>query len=204
MGKIYLYIRGQAKEAQRAKLKAEFPQGELVIDRKPPEALERLITEAGQGDLIAAVNVYDMPGISAETYKALCCNGSGFHFQQQPHLDSSVFNGSLSGEATEAATASTILQRQLDIEAERQAQQRAKETTGRTIAKAAGRNGGRRPGEKQITKKEIYMKDRIRVYLNQGLNSKQILEALNDDSKSEMKISKNTFYKYLREINTEE
>ncbi len=201
---MYLYIRGQAKEAQRAKLKAEFPQGELVIDRKPPEALERLITEAGRGDLIAAVNVYDMPGITAETYKALCCNGSGLHFQQQPHLDSSVFNDSLSGEATEAATATAILQRQLDIEAERQAQQRAKETTGRTIAKAEGRKGGRRAGEKQTTRKEVYMKERIQMYLAQGLNSKQILDALNDDSKSEMKISHNTFYKYLREIKEQE
>ena len=202
MGRTYLYIRGQAKEAQRAKLQEEFPQGETVIDRRPPETLERLIAQAGPGDLIAAVNIYDLPGITAETYKTICGKGAGLHFQQQPHLDSAVFSSSLAGDATEAATAAAILQRQLDIEAARQAQQRAKEKAGRAEAEAAGRIGGRRRGEKQTTKKELYMKEAIRDLMAQGMTARQMLEKLNENP-GEMHISHNTLYKYLRQIKDE-
>ena len=72
MSKTYLYMRGRAKEAQQAKLLEEYPQGETVIDRRPPETLERLIAEAGPGDLIAAVNIYDLPGIRSAAGARAC------------------------------------------------------------------------------------------------------------------------------------
>lgn len=203
MSKTYLYMRGRAKEAQQAKLLEEYPQGETVIDRRPPETLERLIAEAGPGDLIAAVNIYDLPGISVETYKAICGRGAGLHFQQQPHLDSAVFSRSLAGEPAEAATAAAILQRQLDIEAERQAQQRAKEKAGRGAAAAAGRKGGRRAGERQTTKKEIFMKEAIRGLMAQGMSGPQMLEILNAEP-GQMHISHNTLYKYMRELKAQD
>ena len=203
MSKAYLYMRGQAKESQRAKLQEEFPAGEIVIDRNPPETLERLIAEAGPGDLIATVNFNDMPEVSVEDYITLCRNGAGLHFQQQPHLDSAVFCRSLAGEPAEAATAAAILQRQLDIEAARQAQQRAKEKAGRGAAAAAGRKGGRRPGEKQTTKKEIYMKEAIGNLMKQGLNGVQMLERLNDNPDG-FYISLNTLYKYIKELKAQD
>ena len=203
MSKAYLYMRGQAKESQRAKLQEEFPAGEIVIDRNPPETLERLIKEAGPGDLIAAVNIYDMPEITVKTYITICGNGAGLHFQQQPHLDSAVFCRSLAGEPAEAATAAAILQRQLDIEAARQAQQRAKEKAGRGAAAAAGRKGGRKAGEKQTTRKEIYMKEAIRSLLAQELSGPQMLEKLNDNPDG-FYISLNTLYKYVKELKAQD
>ena len=203
MNRTYLYMRGQAKESQRAKLQEEFPQGETVIDRNPPESLQKLIAEAGPGDLIAAVNIYDLPGITAETYKTICSQGAGLHFQQQPHLDSAVFCGSFAGDPTEAATAAAILQKQLDIEAARQAQQRAKEKAGRSAAEAAGRKGGRRAGEKQTTKKEIIMKEAIRGLMAQGMTGLQMQKKLNENPEG-MHISLNTLYKYINELKAEE
>lgn len=203
MAKVFLYMRGQAKTAQREKLQAEFPQGETIIDRQPPAALERIISEAGPGDLIAAVNVYDMPELTAETYKTLCSRGAGLHFQQQPHLDSTVFSSTLAGPAPEAAAAVTILQRQLNIEAERQAEQREKEKTGRRAAAAEGRKGGRRPGEPQSLKKEQPLKAIIRDLMAQGLSGPQMLDKINADPDGPH-ISINTIYKYKKQLEAQD
>ena len=203
MAKIFLYMRGQAKTAQREKLQAEFPQGETVIDRRPPGALERLISDAGPGDLIAAANIYDMPELTAETYKTICSKGAGLHFQQQPHLNSAVFSSCLAGPEPEAAAAVAILQRQLNIEAERQAEQREKEKTGRKAAAAEGRPGGRRPGEPQSLKKEQPLKVKIRELMAQGLSGPQMLDKINADPDG-LRISINTLYKYKKQIEAQD
>ena len=48
------------------------------------------------------------------------------------------------------------------------------------------------------------MKDQIRAYQAQGLKPGQILAAINADSSSEMRLSHNTLYKYMRELKAQD
>ena len=207
---VYFYIRGKTRaEAQREKLQAEFPQGQAVIDTRPPEMLERLIAGAGPGDLIAVTSIEAIPEITAEDYIKLCSAGAGLHIQQQPCLDSAIFAPEIAqpqgGEVNRQSkrTAARIIERQLAAERDRQQQQRAKEKAGRDAAKAEGRPGGRRAGEPQTTRKEIALQGKIRELMAQGLTGPQMLEKLNASADGPH-ISHNTLYKYMRTLKAQE
>ena len=198
MSKTYLYIRGQGKAAQRARLQALFPTGEEIIDRRPPEMLEQLIAAAGPGDLIAADTIAAIPEITAETYRTICGKGAALYFAQQPYLDSEVFGAFLTCDQTQP-TAAAILQRQISAERKRREQQREKEKAGLDAAAAAGRRGGRRAGEKQTSRKEYPIKEAMRALMAQGVTGPELLERVNAEAGG-LHISRNTFYKYRREL----
>ncbi len=202
MAKTYLYQRAIVKKAQLLKLQAEYPEGEPIIDRKPPQALEQLIAEMGPDDLLAAVNIYDLPELTAETYNTICSHGAALHFLQQPYLNSEVFRSQLAGNPTEAATAANILQAQLDITAAQQAQLRKKETIGRIAAAAEGRIGGQKTGTKQERERTNRVKERVSELLKEGLNGQQIYDRLQEDP--DMKTSRNSIYKYIRELQAQD
>lgn len=202
MNKVSLYIRGQGKSAQRARLQALFPSGEEVIDSKPPQMLEQLIAEAGPGDVIAADTITAIPEITAETFKTVCGKGAALCFAQQPYLQSEIFRVFLADDLTQAAAAA-ILQKQIDAAGTIRAQLREKEKAGLNAAAAAGRKGGRRPGEKQITRKEIRAKAAIRALMAQGLTGPELMERVNADA-GDLRITRNTFYKYVRELKAED
>lgn len=202
MSKAYLYICGQGKAAQRERLQAAFPAGEEIIDRRPPEMLEQLIAAAGPGDLIAADNITAIPEITAETYSAICGKGAALCFMQQPYLNSEIFSAYLtSGNGKPVAAA--ILQRQIEAAAAQQAQQRARVKAGLDAAAAESRKGGRRAGEKQTNRKELYMKETMRALMAQGVTGPELLEKINEGA-GELQISRNTFYKYRRELKAQE
>ena len=202
MSKVYLYIRGQGKRAQLDRLLKEYPRGETVEDKHPPEELERIITEAGPGDLIAADNIAAIPEITAETYKNVCSRGAGLYFLQQPYLSSEIFSVYFAAEAAQE-TALHILQRQINAETARQRRQRDREKAGLDAAAAAGRKGGRRAGEKQTSKKEQPMKDVMRELIAQGIDGPEMFERLNSTLPG-MSISRNTFYKYRKQLKNQE
>lgn len=204
MQTVYLYIRGQRRELQQKQLQAEFPQGIVVIDKRPPAMLEKLIATAGPEDLIAAAGLEAIPEIKAEDYIALCSRGAGLHLQRQPFLDSAIFAPEINGGDGIQQAAQAIIERQLAAASRAQAQQREKEKAGRAAAAAEGRRGGRKPGAHPITRKEIYLKQQIAYYQQQGLKPGRILAAINEDSSSEYTITHNTLYKYMRELKAQE
>lgn len=202
MNKVYLYTRGAGKRAQLTRLLKEYPRGEPVEDKRPPAALEHLIAEAGPGDLIAADNIAAIPEITAETYKTVCNRGACLYFLQQPYLSSEIFSVYFTAEAAQE-TALQILQRQINAEAARQRRQRDREKAGLDAAAAAGRKGGRRAGEKQTSKKEAPIKEAMRALMAQGVTGPELLERVNAEAGG-LHISRNTFYKYRRQIKDED
>ncbi len=200
MRKVYLYISGTNKAAQRGRLQAEFPNGEEVNDLRPPEMLDKLIAEAGPGDIIAADNIAALP-ITVDTYRTVCSKGAELYFIQQPFLYSGIFSPYLTGD--EQAAASAILNLQIEAVADQRTHQRQRERAGLESAAAAGRKGGRRAGEPQTSRKELYMKEAMKKLMAQGVTGQELMERLNDGA-GELRISRNTFYKYRRELKAQE
>ena len=213
MGKVYLYIRGRGQEVQRAALQAEFPGGDVRIDRKPPEMLEALKAGAGTDDLIAVCSLDAIPEISAEDYIALSQRGAGLYIQQQPFLNSSIFAPEITsleaggGSRQTEQAAARIIERQLAAERTRITTQKE----GRSAAikagqKKTGNRGGYSTGSRPAgvaAQKEARIKEYIRELIKQGQTTAQIANRLQAEA-GELHATRNTAYKYIKTLKAHE
>ena len=210
---VYLYCNAKKteyREAQRERLRAEHPDGQPVTEGTGPEKWERLRDNAAAGDLIITESLRNIPAADlAADYEAIIQAGANIAFKKEPALDSMLYRQAVEGRGpAEAAAIMAYLKMQLQAAAtaagaEAEAH-RAKTRAALEGATAAGRNPGRKAGEPQATRKAAYMKEKIRQYQAQGLKAGEILTAINTDSDSEMRISHNTLYKYMRELKTKD
>lgn len=206
---VYLYCNAKKteyREAQRERLRAEYPDGQPVTEGTGAAKWESLRDTAAAGDLIITESLRNIPAANlAADYEAILEAGADIAFKKEPGFDSILYRQAVAGR--EPATAAAIMEYLLNqirataaaAEAEAEAH-REKTRAALEAATAAGRNPGRKAGEPQSTRKEAYMKEQIKLYQAQGLKPGQILAAINADSSSEMRISHNTLYKYLRQI----
>lgn len=209
----YLYCNAKKPEyrqAQRERLQAEHPDGRAIMDTGTGENWAKIREAAAPGDLIITESARNVPAEDlAADYRAIFEAGADLAFKKEPALDSILYRQALEGSGPQIRAAIMgLLQAQIRAtaaaaEAEAAAH-REKTRAALETAAAAGRKPGRKTGERQQTRKESYMKEQIRQYQAQGLKPGQILEAINSDSNSEMRISHNTLYKYIREMQTPE
>lgn len=206
----YLYCNAKKadyQDAQRARLKAAHPDGKALTGRK---GWETLVYTAVIGDLIITESARNIPAEDlAADCKRIIEAGADIAFKKEPALDSSLYRQATAGRGKAAQAAlleywqnqirATAEAAQAEAEAHREKTRAALET-----AAAEGRRPGRKAGEPQETRKAVYMKEQIREYQAQGLKPSQILAAINADSNSGMRISHNTLYKYIREMQTPE
>lgn len=210
---IYLYCNAKKteyREAQRERLRAEYPGGKAITEGTSAEKWEALRDAAGPGDLIITESLRNIPAAdAAKDYETIIKAGADIAFKKEPALDSALYRETAAGRGEEvrAAILEYLLKQVRATAAAAGAEaeaHRAKTRAALEAATAAGRNPGRKSGEKQTTRKETYMKEQIRQYLAQGLNASTILAAINADSRSEMRISRNTLYKYMRELQAQD
>lgn len=210
---VYLYCNAKKteyREAQRERLRAEYPDGQPVTEGGSAAKWERLREAAAAGDLIITESLRNIPAADlAADYEAIIAAGADIAFKKEPGFDSILYRQATEGrEPAAAAAIKDYLRAQLQATAaaagaEAEAH-RAKTRAALEAATAAGRNPGRKAGEPQSTRKEAYMKEQIKLYQAQGLKAGQILAAINADSSNEMRISHNTLYKYMRELKAQE
>lgn len=209
----YLYCNAKKtehREAQRARLKAAYPDGQAILEGTGAAKWESLRDSAAAGDLIIVESLRSLPaGNPAEDCETIIKAGADIAFKKEPALDSILYRQAIAGRSK--ASAEAITEYFLNqIRATRQAAEteaeahREKTRAALEAAAAAGKTPGRKAGEPQTTKKEAYMKDQIRAYQAQGLKPGQILAAINADSSSEMRLSHNTLYKYMRELKAQD
>lgn len=209
----YLYCNAKKPEyrqAQRERLLAAHPEGRAIMDTGTGEKWAKIRATAAPGDLIIAESARNIPAADlAADYQAIFEAGADLAFKKEPALDSILYRQALEGSGPKIRAAiigllraqiqATAAAAEAEAEAHREKTRAALET-----AAAAGHKPGRKAGERQATRKEAYMKEQIRIYQAQGMKPGQILEAINSDSSSEMRISHNTLYKYIREMQTPE
>ena len=210
---IYLYCNAKKteyREAQRARLKAAHPGGQAILEGTGAAKWESLRDGAAAGDLIITESLRNIPAADlAADYEAIIEAGADIAFKKEPALDSILYRQAIAGRGHAAAAAiKEYLQNQIRAEtaaaaAETEAH-REKTRAALDAATAEGRNPGRKAGEPQTTRKAAYMKEQIRAYQAQGLKPGQILAAINADSSSEMRLSHNTLYKYMRELKAQD
>lgn len=210
---IYLYCnakRQESREAQRERLLAAHPDGRAVMDNGSGEKWAKIRDGAAAGDLIITESARNIPaGDLAADYKAIFEAGADIAIKREPALDSILYRQALEGsgpqiraavlELMQAQIRATAAAAEAEAEAHSEKTRAALET-----AAAEGRRPGRKAGAQQATRKEAYMKEQIRQYQAQGLKPRQILEAINADTGSGMRISHNTLYKYIREMQNPE
>ncbi len=213
MSKTFLYIRGRGQEAQREALQAEFPQGEVYIDRKPPEVLETLKAGAGRGDLIAVCSLEAIPEITAEDYIALSQRGAGLYIQQQPYLNSVIFAPEVTsieaghGSRATERTAARIIERQLAAERTRlTARKEGRSAAIKAGQERTGNRGGHSTGTRPAgvaAQKEARIKEFIRELLAEGQTTAQIANRLQSEA-GELHATRNTVYKYMKTLKPQE
>ena len=209
----YLYCNAKKPEyrqAQRERLTAAHPDGKPIMENGSGEQWAKLRAAATKGDLIITESARNIPAADlAADYRAIVEAGADIAFKKEPALDSILYRQAIAGRGKAAQAAMLeYLQNQIRAttaaaEAEAEAH-RAKTRAALETAAAEGRRPGRKAGEPQETRKAAYMKEQIREYQAQGLKPAQILAAINADTGSAMRISRNTLYKYIRELNTPE
>ena len=209
----YLYCnakKAEYKQAQRERLTAAHPDGKPIIEGAAAEKWEQMRAAAKAGDLIIAESARNIPAADlAADYTAIIAAGADIAFKKEPALDSILYRQAIAGKG-KAAQAALLEYLQAQIRATTTAAEaeaaahREKTRAALETAAAAGHKPGRKAGEPQETRKAAYMKERIRDYQAQGLKPGQILAAINADGSTEMRLSHNTLYKYIREINAAE
>lgn len=210
---VYIYCNAKKteyREAQRARLRAEYPDGQAITEGTGAAKWERLREGVTAGDLIVTESLRNIPAenLIAE-YEAIIAAGADIAVKKEPGFNTMLYRQAVAGrEPAAAAAIKEYLRAQLEATtaaAETEAEtHRAKTRAALEAATAAGRNPGRKAGEPQSTRKEAYMKEQIKLYQAQGLKAGQILAAINADSSSDMRISLNTLYKYMRELKAAE
>lgn len=210
---VYLYCNAKKteyREAQRERLRAEHPDGRPVTEGTSAAKWAALRDSAAAGDLIIAESLRNIPAADlAADYEAIIEAGADIAFKKEPGFDSTIYRQAVAGrEPAAAAAIKEYLKMQLQATAAAAGAEAeahiAKTRAALEAARAAGRNPGRKAGEPQSTRKEAYMKEQIKLYQAQGLKAGQILAAINADSSSDMRISHNTLYKYMRELKAQE
>ena len=210
---VYLYCnakKAEHREAQRARLQAAHPDGRPIIEGTGAGKWEQIRDAAKAGDLIITESARNIPAEDlAADFTAIVKAGADIAFKKEPALDSILYRQAIAGRGKAAQAAMLeYLQNQIRAttaaaEAEAEAH-RAKTRAALETAAAEGRRPGRKAGEPQETRKAVYMKEQIREYQAQGLKPAQILAAINADSSTGMRISHNTLYKYIRELQAPE
>ncbi len=225
MKKVYGYVRVSTKqqrlERQRANIKREYPNAKIysdegtgtTLDRKGWKQLEKTVQP---GDTIVFDEVSRLSRNAQEgfkVYQELYSKGVNLVFIKEPHINTSVYKESLERKIKVNSNDKKIdltidfinnllmeiAKEQIEIAFE-QAQkerdllsQRTKE--GLQRARINGKELGREPGKKVVFKKETECKPKIlkhSIDFNGTLSDKELIEMLN--------LSRNTFYKYKREL----
>lgn len=214
MSEIFLYIRGRGQEAQREALQATFPDGKVYIEStrggipkadREPEELQKLISEAGRGDLIAVTSLDAIPKITAAEYMAIIEKGAELYILQQPYLNSAIYAPEMNSAETKEAAA-RILTRQLEAEAQRMATQAVKRSNAIKRGFEETGNRGGRPGSKPAgtsAQKEARIKEFILEQMEQGKTTAQIVKRLKDETGA-MHVTGNTAYKYIRALQAQD
>ena len=209
----YLYCNAKKPEyrqAQRERLTAAHPDGKPIMENGSGEQWAKLRAAATKGDLIITESARNIPAADlAAEYFAIVSAGADIAFKKEPALDSILYRRAVASQGTgKKAAIMELLQMQIaaTVAAARAESEAHREKTRAALesAAAAGHKPGRKAGEPQETRKAVYMKEQIREYQAQGLKPAQILAAINADTGSAMRISRNTLYKYIRELQAPE
>lgn len=225
---VYGYTRistsKQNIERQVSNIKEEYPDaiiirevytGKEILGR---QEFKKLIKQVKTGDVIVFDEISRMSRNAEEgfeLYQDLYNRGVGLVFLKEPHLNSSVYRESISQhltlvgdeiadlyiEATNKAF-QILAKKQIRIafeKAQREVELLSKRTSdGVRKAQAEGRQCGVKQGTKLTTKKSIAAKEQIKKYsanFNGTLNNEECIKLIG--------INRNTFYKYIRELNAE-
>lgn len=223
MGRVYGYMRistaKQSIERQRRNIKDLFPAAIMVEETFTGTTIERpkweqLCKTAKSGDTIIFDEVSRMARNAEEgflAYKSLYERGIELRFLKEPHINTSVYREAAAGAVPMTGTIADpvlngvnemlfkLAEQQIRLAFE-QAQaevdrlhQRTKE--GIETARLAGKQIGAVKGKKLTTKKSVTAKEQIMQH------SKDFGGALNDaDCMKLTGLSRNTFYKYKREL----
>lgn len=226
MKRIYGYMRistsKQSIERQRRNIKELFPNAIMVEEVFTGTKMERpkweqLYKTARSGDMIVFDEVSRMARNAEEgfnVYRELYERGVELCFLKEPHINTTVYRDAAAGAVPMTGTIADpvlhgvnemlfkLAEQQIRLAFE-QAQaevdhlhQRTRE--GIETARLAGKQIGAVPGKKLTTKKSVAAKEQIMKH------SKDFGGTLNDaDCLKLTGLSRNTFYKYKRELKAE-
>lgn len=224
---VYGYTRistnKQNIERQVSNIKEEYPDaiiirevytGKEILGR---QEFKKLIKQVKTGDVIVFDEISRMSRNAEEgfeLYQNLYSRGVELVFLKEPHLNTAVYKQALSQSVPMTGTdVDCILQgineyllklakSQIRIafeKAQREVELLSKRTSdGVRKAQAEGRQCGVKQGTKLTTKKSIVAKEQIKKYsanFNGTLNNEECIKLIG--------INRNTFYKYIRELNAE-
>lgn len=224
---VYGYTRistsKQNIERQVDNIKAEYTNaiiireiftGKEIVGR---QEFKKLIKQVKQGDVIVFDEISRMSRNAQdgfECYQELYSRGVELVFLKEPHLNTAVYKQALSQSVPMTGTdvdcilkgineyLLKLAKSQIRIafeKAQREVELLSKRTSdGVRKAQAEGRPCGVKQGAKLTTKKSIKAKEQIKKY---SLNFNGTLN--NEDCMKLVGLSRNTFYKYLRELNAE-
>lgn len=224
---IYGYCRVSTKrqsiEHQERNIKSIYPDAVIFKEAFTGTKIDRpewnkLFKGVREGDTIVFDSVSRMSRNAEEglsTYFQLYNKGVTLCFLKEPHINTEVYRESASqsidltgNEIADCYIEATnkvlkmIAERQILI-AFQQAEKEAKDDSKRTkdgliTAKLNGKTLGRQKGAKIVTKKSVEAKKQIKKY------SQDFEGTLNDiDVMTLTKLSRNTYYKYKRELKSE-
>lgn len=221
---IYGYVRvstmRQKLQRQIDNIKAVYPDAVIVAEKHTGTTISRpefdkLLKILKQGDTVVFDSVSRMSRTAAEGFKLYKClyeKGINLIFLKEPTINTEVFR-STAQVALTGTDADCIIEgvnKYLMLLAERQIQiafdQAQKEvedlhqriSEGLTQAKLNGSQVGREKGRTYETKKSRDMKEKIRMMskdFDGTMNDKKVIEVL--------KIARNSYYKYKREMQAE-
>ena len=208
-------IRNIRKEYPKAIIYQEIYTGTKTDGRKKWEQLRRIIQK---GDIVVFDSVSRMSRNAAEgftTYQELFESGIELVFLKEPHINTAVYKKALNNHIAMTGTKTDIILKAINeylmelakeqiIIAFEQAEKEVTDLHQRTkegieTARLNGKQIGQRPGAKLTTKKSIAAKADIMKY------SKDFSGSLNDlECMRMIGIARNTYYKYKRELLTEQ
>lgn len=209
-GLINITTSYQNPDYQRNKIKEIFP------DTVFYESLSSILEQSKDGDIIIVTDIIKLyEGDTSkendyifntifETYQYIFNQGIDMIFTNQRFLDSNIYKQAIkhsnNTKNIAATVVSYVLNLQMEITVKEQLNARTK-TNSRIKNSIKNSSGqiGRKKGIKVITKKEQISKEFMKLHLitkGGDLTDSEIMEQLN--------ISRNTFYKYKRELLAEE
>lgn len=212
----------QSIERQIRNIKIEYPDAVMISEVFTRTRLDRpewqkLYKRVGEGDTIVFDSVSRMSGNAEEGFSAyheLYNRGVDLIFLKERHIDTAVYKQAMQNSIPRTGSSVDIILQAVDqylMElakeqirlAFEQSEKEVKDLHQRTregieTARFAGKQIGQRPGIRLITKKSVEAKAIIRKH------SKVFDGTLNDNDVMKLAgISRNTYYKYKRELLTE-
>lgn len=224
---IYGYCRISKKqqniERQERNIKSAYPDAVIIKEAFTGTKINRpewnkLFKGVREGDTIVFDSVSRMSRNAEEgigVYFDLYNKGVNLCFLKEPHINTEVYRESASqsidltgNEIADAYIQTTnkvlkmIAEKQITLSFEQSEKEvmdlRQRTSEGIITAKLAGKQVGRKEGAKVVTKKSIEAKKQIKKY------SADFEGSLNDiDVMTLTKLSRNTYYKYKRELKAE-